>query len=151
MHLTDGQESVRTCMLLCALILCVHPARARARSQTAPQTRKGAGSRGARTVSSMPGIDTGAPDRTATSSGDVVSPNLRPICSSTRATCPSTSPMRSAGSFFPCSGTRKGCTAAGEDQRARGAGGGQGGGHKQLRMVPCLSYAGEQMQYKSCV
>ena len=40
-----------------------------------------------RMVSSMPGMETGAPERTLTSSGSRGSPKVRPTCSPMRATC----------------------------------------------------------------
>ena len=50
-----------------------------------------------RTVSSMPGIDSRAPERTDTSSGSSGSPRRLPVCSSSRATASSTCRSRPAG------------------------------------------------------
>ena len=50
-----------------------------------------------RIVSIMPGIETGAPDRTLTRSGSAGSPNRRPTRSSMRAMCVRSSPSRPSG------------------------------------------------------
>ncbi len=50
----------------------------------------------------MPGIDTGAPERTLTKSGRAASPNVVPVAAPTAATAARSSSARPAGSA-PCS------------------------------------------------
>ena len=47
----------------------------------------------------MPGIETGAPDRTDTSRGFAASPNARVVARSRRDTCSSTSRVSASGGF----------------------------------------------------
>ena len=53
-------------------------------------------------VSIIPGIESRAPERTATSKGFTASPNLRPVSSSTSCSAARICPSSAAGTVFWC-------------------------------------------------
>jgi hypothetical protein len=73
----------------------------------------------------MPGIDTGAPERTLTSRGSAGSPNRRPTRSPSRSMCRRSSSSRPAGQLAAEIGQAR----LGGDRETVAARAGPGGGH----------------------